>query len=66
MTAIVERAIVVVVKLEAPTRRDADLAFAELRQRLAFTLPRRRFGTCTVISSDVQEPCGYSTKFGPR
>lgn len=53
MTVIVERAIVAVVKLEAPTIDDANQAFADLRSRVEFSLPKRRFRPCTILERFV-------------
>lgn len=53
MTVIVERMVAVRVKLEAPSMDAADEAFADLRRRLEFSLPKRRYGACTILSRDV-------------
>lgn len=60
MTLIAERAVVAVVKFEVPTMKEADLAFAELRQRVEFTLPKLRYGKARVISRDVRVVIGCS------
>lgn len=54
MTVIVERAIVAVVKIEAPTMKAAEQAFADLRTRVEHSLPKRRFAPCTIIEKAVR------------
>lgn len=54
MTVIVERAIVVVIRLEAPTMDAAEQAFADLRTRVEMSLPRRRFAPCTILDKAVR------------
>lgn len=53
MTVVVERAVVVVVKLSAPTMAEADQAFIDLRTRVDFTVPKLRFGPATFIERSV-------------
>lgn len=53
MTVVVERAVVVVVKLSAPTMKEADQAFADLRTRVDFTVPKLRLGPATFIERSV-------------
>jgi hypothetical protein len=49
MTVVVERAVVAVVRLEAATLEEADAAFADLRSRVSFTLPKLRFGPARIV-----------------
>lgn len=49
MTVMVERAIVVAVRIEADTLAAADEAFASLGTRIRFALPKRRFGAVRLV-----------------
>jgi hypothetical protein len=53
VTVIVERAVVAVIKLEAPSMEEADRAFADLRTRVDFTLPKLRFKPCSIIGRTI-------------
>lgn len=48
MTVIVERAIVVGVRIEAASMEEADAAFADLGTRVRFSLPKLRFGPVRI------------------
>lgn len=53
MTVVSERAVVAVVRLEGESMQAIDEAFADLRSRVGFTLPKRRFGDVTVVARAV-------------
>lgn len=48
MTVIVERAIVVAVRIEAESIDSADAAFADLGSRIRWSLPKLRFGDVRI------------------
>lgn len=45
---IVERAVVVAVRIEAASMEEADAAFADLGTRIRFSLPKLRFGPVRI------------------
>lgn len=49
MTVIVERAVVAVVKIEAPSIEDANKCFDDLVSRVYWSLPKRRLGAAKII-----------------
>lgn len=49
VTVVVERCVVVAVRLEAATMAEADAAFADLGTRIRFTLPKRKFGPALIV-----------------
>jgi hypothetical protein len=53
VTVVVERAVVVVVKLQAPSLQEAEQAFADLRTRVDFTVPKLRLGPATFTERHV-------------
>lgn len=50
---IVEKAVVAVIKIEAPSKEAADAAFDDLVSRVHWSLPKLRFGDVRVIDKRV-------------
>lgn len=53
MTVIAEKAVVAVIRIEAPSQEAAQSAFDDLVQRVYWTLPKLRFGDVRVKDKRV-------------
>lgn len=53
MTIISERAVVVLVRIEAPTKEAADTAWTDLASRVHWSLPKLRFGDVRILDKRV-------------
>lgn len=53
MTVIVERAVVAVVRVEAPTIEAANQCFDDLSSRVYWSLPKLRLGAARIIEKRV-------------
>lgn len=53
MTVIVEKAVVAVIRIEAPSQEAAQAAFDDLVQRVYWSLPKLRLGPVRVLDKQV-------------